>query len=363
MLSKRGKANGKATAKKAPRAARANRKSKQVRNRPSGMGSASRSQTQRISAPLSTGIVKSKFFGISFGAAARHPDYPEGGLRIAGKLPSSEGVLVESKTYVGAFNTGTNSSMMINPCGSLGENATQQLFATSSPLTVFSQFFRRFKFRKLALEITSEIPPGATTAAAGAGVILQISHETDSVTADALCGTYTMDTAVTSSNCVRFPVWTPEMRCIIINEKSAKGDDQLFWTSSADSSASTLAGDRFSHQGAILGAYSQVNATANLTTSKVLVDFEVDLYGFSNVAAGAIGQIFRDGSRALRAQSRDRGDSKRPVDQPDADLTDFVSLTPRSNRLKVVTAVEPDLLRQFSSAPPSVQGARISSKK
>jgi len=365
MLSKRGKANGKAKAKKMPRAARANRKSKAKPSRPRKTRTAGAfgMQNMSISAPLVGGKVQSRFFGMGFGTAAPHDEFPEAGLRITGKLPSYLGTFTQGNTAseFGLFNTGTSAAALINPTGAYGTNS-YVLFDYAGPLAIFAQYFRKFRFRRLDAEVTSEIPPGAVTQAAGAGLVLQVSHEPDPDTANALAATYTIATAEVSGNCTRFPVWTPEILCPVIREKRSSPADQLFFVEPAGEETTGTATSRQTSQGAMVAVGSKLNGTGPLVVSTVLIHFVVDLYGFTNLAAGAIAQQRKLNERKA-VQSRDRGDSKRPIDQPDADLTDFVSLTPRSNRLKVVTSVEPDLQRHFSSAPPSAQGARVSSKK
>jgi len=379
MLSKRGKANGKAKANKRPRAARANQKSKVNRpqkrfqgrpgqggySRPLGLGST----TQQIRAPVTVGsISRNNMFGWRFGAAAPHDEYAEGGLRISGVLPgsASTAVLTQDTALLGLFGTAGVSAVMVNPTGSPSTDTATALFSATGPLAVFAQFFRKFRFRKLTFETNSMIPTGGALGANGAATalgapIVQISYEKDPFVANQNSGSYTIDSAVQTSCCTRFNAWANDVMCPLISERKNDGADTLFYVDAAGDSitASNSAILRQCCQGAVLATVNAVNTVADLPLAKVLIHFSVDLYGFTNIAESV------EPRRKSGSVSEKKGDVKylSAASVPDVDLTDFVSLTPRSNRLKVVTAVEPELQRQFPSAPPSVQGARASSKK
>jgi hypothetical protein len=370
MYSKRGNAKGKSQKQKSPvkrtQRSRAGPKPKGKRN-----SVATRSQTARVSAPLIEGRIKQRFFGMRFGAAAPHDEYPEGGLRISGMLPSSEGILTQGNStgLFGMFAAGQTASAFVNPTGT-STVFTGTLFSPTSPLAVFSQYFRKFRFRQLALEISSEVSPGVTTSAAGSGLIIQASHETDAATANGLSYLYTPDTAVTSSNCVRFPVWTPEIICPVISESKTDRADLLFFVEPADSvetSASTL---RQTNQGAVVVVCSKLNGTSALITSKVLLRFSVDLYGFSNAAASEIGLMIREGksSRAAACLSESKADSKLIGSTP----TELIELRPLALRRE--PTLRPGMVGSFDEhhveVPPSTPvqsfravGSRVSSNK
>jgi hypothetical protein len=370
MYSKRGNAKGKSQKQKSPmkrtQRSRAGPKPKGKRNTV-----AVRSQTARVSAPLNEGRIKQRFFGMKFGAAAPHDEYPEGGLRISGMLPSSEGVLTQGNTSstFGMLSGGSLASAFINPTGSATTTTSATLFSSTGPLAVFAQYFRKFRFRQLGLEVSSEIPPGAITAAAGSGLIVQVSHESDAATAGSLSSTYTEDTAVTSSNCVRFPVWTPEIICPVIQEGKTDRSDLLYFVEPDSEDFTSAATIRQANQGAVLVVGSKLNGTGTLVTSKVLLRFSVDLYGFSNVAAGAIALMIGEGkSRRSAARSREfKADSKNELS-----ASEPIELRPLALRRE--PTLRPGVVGSFDEhyveVPPSTPvqsfravGSRVSSNK
>lgn len=366
MLSKRGKANGRAKANNRPRAARANRKSNSGRNR-STMQNTFMTRTKglrvtmprisqrQMAAPLNTAVVQSRFFGMRFSSAPSHDEFPEGGLRIVGRLPSNDGNFTELKSVYGLFANGGlagSSIAPVSPTGAWTVNSAV-LFSPTSPLAVFAAYFRKFRFRKLGIEFTSEIPPGATTNATGSGLALQVAYEPDIVTADSLAQTYTIDTSVVSANCTRFPAWQPEILAPCINARVSLPSDELYYVTPAYDELKGPAEMRQSVQGAVTANGSVLNGSAALVLGKVLVDFVVDLYGFTNSPAG-----LTTGVADTKVPTVKHSDEK----YPDADMTEFVEIAPSSNRLQIrpELVVDPSLLR---SAPLSVQGARVSSKK
>lgn len=374
MLSKRGKANGKANAKKAPRTARANQKSKAKPSRPrkTQPSRSLRSSVTSMVAPVAMGLIqRNSMFRWRFGAAAPHDEFPEGGLRIAGVLPGSSNTatLTQDTANLGLFGTAGLPAAGVHPSGVTTSNMVD-LFSSTGPLAVFAQFFRKYRFRKLSGQVDTMITTGGALGANSAATVLgspviQLTLEKDVWTADQVAGAagFTIDNSVQSTNCTRFNAWANDVTCPLINQSSSDRSDELYYCDAAGdviTSAASSAELRQQFQGAVVATANAVNTLADLKLSKVLWHFEIDLYGFTNIAA-SVEPLKPPVLRTREGKSHDRGDFKRPVDQPDADLTDFVSLTPRSNRLKVVTTVEPELQRQ--SAPPSVQGARISSKK
>jgi len=301
-----------------------------------------------MAAPIATGVVQRRFFGMRFGAAPPHDEFPEGGLRLSGVLPSNDGTFVEGKSVYGLFNSGAIGAAAINPTGAFTTN-TAELFSASGPLAIFAEFFRRFRFRKLGLQVTSEVMPGVTTAAAGAGLILQVAHEPDIFTADSLAqsASYTQEAAVVSGEMTRFAAWANDIYCPVIAEKSATRSDELFFIEQENKGASTAASMRQQNQGAVTALGSALQVSTALTVSKVLVEFVVDLYGFTNVAAG---------SSSLRVQPRTRGEVKRdsPADEKSSELVEL-SIAPLKIQRELVRTSEPDF--EEVPTPKSVKAA------
>lgn len=351
MLSKRGKANGKAKANKTPRTARANRKSKAKPGRPrksrsAGVGNANTIR-QLVAAPLNVGVSMSHFFGWKWGEAPKHVEYPSGGLRISGCLPSANGLFTEAKdTTYGLFASGTLASAMINPCGSYVSTTSAALFDPASPLAVFAQYFRKFHFAALDVDFKSEVPPGVVLQSGGAGLQIQVSYESDPLTAASLGATYTIDSAVTSGLCDRTDAWVSK-RFPVIRQGANSPSRELFFITLAGEieSAAGDASIRQSCQGAVTAVGSTFNGTSALNIGKILLYFTVDLYGFSNVVAGDINRAKRDFRqsclrRAIAAEQGPRSEpnvdrkSKAPSeDEPDA--CEIVDLTPKSTRLMI----------------------------
>jgi hypothetical protein len=312
--------------------------------------------TQVRSQPLNTAVIQRNFFGMRFGSAAPHDEFNEGGLRITGKLPTGFANLTQDVANLGLVSSAGISCALVNPSGAIVSGSSGRLFDSAGPLADFSQFFRRFRFRKLSLEVTSRIPPSVTTAATGAGLVVQVSQENDPFTGATYGATgWTQDASVQGANCTRFPAWTPEMMCPLISEKgSSKSDELWYMPQTADSitvDAPTLRG---CCQGAAIITGNFVNPTADLTVGTVLVHFVVDLYGFTNLAIAPLPMAAR---RELRASKLDQGDRKSSV--PDADLGELIDLTPKGARLRVLSDLVPAPL--VRTDPP--QSARVSSKK
>jgi len=338
------------------------------------------SETVR-SAPVSAQAHSTNFMSQKFGSAARHDDYPEGGLRIVGEVPNnyddSLGLIASgTATTTGCFGSSSNN---VNDLGQFyGVSPTAYINSTRSGpgATMFgqsgncigsmAQFFRAFRFRRLWLRYEGEAP----TSTIGS---LQVSYDRDTNSGlnVALASATTSQIKAASGVVSRFPWWEPRADVKLIDDMKSSGGDRLWEITQTNTAVATSVANadmEMLFQGVVLAITDTAQTASVQNLGRYRWVFVLDLYGFNSYAAdGSINYtaLRKDApSKDLSlAQSHDRGDVKRPVDQRDADLTDFVNLSPKSNRLKVVTAVEPELQRQFSSAPPSVQGARVSSKK
>jgi hypothetical protein len=294
----------------------------------------SREQKRLALAPAAGSVVRRNFYGFSFGAAAPHDEFPEGGLRISGMLPgtSSSGSVVNDTVSEGCFGTGGLPAVAVDPCGSTIGTGVGALFSFTGPLATFAQFFRRYRFRALTAVYNGTIPTSDT-----GNKLVQIAYERDAFTGAGT--TYTITNAVTAQT-ARFNAWVPEVVIPLIVPSREGRDDELFWTGVAgDGMSALLSADlRQRFQGCITCMTTSV-AAADKTFGNVIYRFSVDLYGFTNAISTGVPSRKRPEELSLRAVSeRDKGDSKEH---------DFVELTPKSRRVA-------------ETPPPSV---RVSSRK
>lgn len=339
MQSKRGKAKNVATA-----------KLRSVRPKPKGQKSTSNGRRARqargsnptggqvpqalsIQAPANYGIVQSRMFGLRFDRAAPHDEFPEGGLRIHGVLPYSQGVFTNDTVLFGVASSAGLASVGINPTAATVNGTTVAMIASTSPLAVFAQYFRRFRFRRVNVNYSSMIAPGVTDTAAGSGLVIQVAHEPDIVTAEQASGSYTQDTAVVSKNCTRFAVWTNNLICPVISEQKSSASDELFYcTGPGDVIATT--GDaemRQAFQGAFTATSSAVTSGGDVAIAKVLIEFAVDLYGFTNIAVGVLPSKNRT---KLGREEKRPSERVEKSDEKDSRDYELVSLDGQ-NRLRV----------------------------
>jgi len=402
MLSKRGKANGKATAKKAPRTARANRKStpKRFQGRPGSGGYTKRlkpptgHRLKSFSAPRAFGFETSNFFGFRWSVADPNDEYPEGGLRIIGSLPgSSSGAnLIQDTAAVGLFGSGGGvPTIAVHPCG-ITTTFLGSMFSASGPLATFAQYFRRYRFRNLAMEIDPIITPNGVLGGNGGATVLgaptcQLAYEHDPWSADQ--NTYSnLENSVTQ-NVTRFSGWETSHVVPIIKERKHSVSDELFYTDTAGdaiTSAASAAELRGIIQGAVIGVANVVNTLADAPIAKVLYRFAIDLYGFTNQASTILPcrHLVTSKDNRIRVEKPrivpeppsctcgfklhqervfERGDAKYPLTQSsDCDFHEFVELTPNST-LRIRPDMVVDQRELPRTAPSSVSGARISSKK
>jgi hypothetical protein len=228
---------------------------------------------------------------------------------------------------------------------------------------------------------------GALGANSGATVlgspVIQVSYERDPWTADQAGVAYTIDTAVQSSNCTRFNAWANDVICPLITTRSDRADELYYMQPAGDSITATAASAEFRQcfQGAVLALSNTVNTLADLKLSKVLYEFEVDMYGFTNIAAAVLPSNAPPAPPApcpagmrwilvpidKKEQHPDAGDSKRPSDD-DPDAVEFIDLTPKSNRGSAVSLSRESAgsvresarpAEASASRPPSLKGTRV----
>jgi hypothetical protein len=315
-----------ASARAAPR-----REAKRERKAPA---IAPREKRTYLSAPINSSTIRRNFFGFSFGRAAPHDEFPEGGLRIAGTLPgtSVSGSIVNDVSSVGVFGTTGQTGIAVDPTGTTGPGLSA-LFSNTGPLATFAQFFRRYRFRSLVATYNGSIPTSSAD-----NKLVQISYERDAWNVASTI--YTLTNAVTAQT-ARFNSWVPEVVLPFISHQKESRDDELFWTGQAgDNIGSTVAAEfRQRLQGALIGVTTAVAPTADVVFGNVIYRFEIDLYGFTNVINAGVPTLRKKPELSLTEASMDKGDRK--------ELHDFVELTPKSRRVD-------------STPPPSV---RVSSRK
>jgi hypothetical protein len=223
-----------------------------------------------------------------FDKAAPNDEFPEGGLRISGCLPYPTAI-TQDNTNNGLAFAGGGATIGLNPCSAVATAASASFVGAGSPLSVFAQYFRRFRVRELEAEFESEVMPGVVLPASGAGLIVQTSFERDPVIAVQESKLYTQDTAVTADS-TRFTVWESRVGIPLIKQMKSSPSDELFYcTGAGDSIATTSQAEtRQVFQGAVTIVGSALQATTPLVVGKILWHFVVDLYGFTNIVAGVI---------------------------------------------------------------------------
>jgi len=374
MQSKQKKAQGKRQNKSKPRP-KAQKQGKPKRSRGPNTG-IQPSRTRSVSAPAISGVVRSGYFGWKFGTAPSHDEFPEGGLRIIGQLPGSPSTTVLNGDYstsgFGLFSSAGYNYASVSPCATSISNYTVALFSVTSPLAAIAQFFRRFRFRKLEAEYNGQLNTASVE-----NRILQLSYERDSaqMQTGVSPSAATQDLLVNSSS-VRFNSWQPNVIIPLIRlPQHDKADELWFCNRAGDVSTASVAFDRQNIQGIITSALNNLPTAAETVYGTVLWRFEVDLYGFNNTIGSnwslpdvkrlEPAKLVRSKFPSLEDKEKtvpDQGDRKDSL--PDCDLTDFVELTPKSNRLRVQTldsSIQLPIVRPVQATPPL--SARVSSKK
>jgi len=242
---------------------------------------------QMISAPSTVGVVVTNAPMVSFGAAAPHDDHPEGGLRIVGRLPNtSDDTLgpLGSVSTTAAFAAssgvpGGGIGFPISPTATgLGTNyPAYSMFGSTSPVAYLSTWFRRFRFRRLALIYESSL---ATSTSGN----IQIAYDPDvPAVYNQLAFNSTQPHAATSRS-MRFPIWTPNVRVPLIEEKKNCGADKLYENlaySTPATGAKSNADLLLLYQGIVTAFHNTPGAASNVY-GNYRWEFVLDLYGLAN---------------------------------------------------------------------------------
>lgn len=292
-----------------------------------------RERVNSVIAPIAASTIRRNFFGFRFGQAPPHDEFPEGGLRISGTLPgtSASGAIVNDTVSVGLFGTAGLLGVAVEPSGATVGTLVGALFSSTGPLAIFSQYFRRYRFRKLIAEYNGTIPTSSVD-----NKLLQFSYERDPFCASTTA--YSITTAVTAQT-ARFNGWVPEVVMPMISSDQSARDDELFWTGPAGdamTTASYAADIRQRVQGVVLGTTTSV-AASEVVMGNILYRFTVDLYGFTNVVNTGVPRRVLEEKQELKRVELPRTNDHRHSLQPDEKELrsfDFVDLTPKSRREK-----------------------------
>jgi hypothetical protein len=281
-------------------------------------------QGQIRSAPVTTVNVSSRLWNFSFGAAARHNKFPEGGLRIAGRAVNlSFDNLTQPTTLntLGLLTAGGTGWISVCPMAASSASSSSALnpfggVSANTPVSSIASWFNFFRLRKLIIHYEA----GCSSATPGT---IQISYTRDLNQALARWSATAPQSYTATSFSQRGPVWqSQDVTCI--DEKAADMADELFENVNA-SVAPTLANAdqlRF-FQGAVdfrgdqLGTGSAGTAYGRWSTS-----FVIDLYGFNQLAVDS-SPTFRheqgirtEVEKVLRERAEEKKEEKSETDQP-----------------------------------------------
>jgi len=278
-------------------------------------------------APAAAFTGQRNFFGFRFGSAPSHDEFPHGGCRIAGVLPGG----ADTASMIGNVSApslfGAIFGVAVSPTA-IGTSATMplgRLWSSTGPIASFAQYFRRFRFRKLFFEYAANSPTSSAD-----NRVIEVAYESDASAADNT--TYTASTGVTEQ-VDRFSAWTPNRMIPLIRESKTSRADELFYTTVAGDTlqptSSNSAQLRQCSQGAII-AVSNAATSGSITFGTNLIHFVLDLYGFTNDTQNLLPQ---DGEPRVRGRvTTDQPTVPRVRRVEPRVETDYVSLTPRSDR-------------------------------
>lgn len=218
----------------------------------------------------------------SFGSAAPHELFPEGGQRVTGTMlcPSAV-VTTAAKTYL--LGDANKSTVVVSPESCKVATYTDALWASTSYLPINSVFFRRWICRRLKIRY---VPLVGTIKADWDGVgQITMSYDQDAPVQAAAYTTALTQTQLSNSRTVSFtPSLIAELEAIPRQKPSM--DDQLNWISGvSDSLAGTTAPAevRTILQGGIMIIGGTAATSGSVYLGELWFDYEFDLYGFTNL--------------------------------------------------------------------------------
>jgi len=228
---------------------------------------------------------------MKFSQAASHEDFPEGGMRMAGELPNTYDDSIG--VYGGSSYTASIAASVGTPGGAIGFPisptagqvttawAPHNMFGTNSPLSAIAQYFRRWRFRELALVYEGT----CSTATAGS---VQVTWDPDLASAANRVARTNTQTSIATSRGARFPAWTARAIVpLIVNGSRSSIGDFLFSTTGADVSVSSATNGTYNtlYQGAVMVTNDQASAASGATWGRYRWRFVLDLYGLTNYVA------------------------------------------------------------------------------
>lgn len=239
-----------------------------------------------VQAPVATAMSRITGNMFRFGAAALHDDFPEGGLRISGRIVNTfSDTAIAPATGSGVFGATTGGLCFGAVSPSSWLTSTYAFPSAIGGTTVGflyagSRYFRRFRFRKLRL-----IYEGACSTTTAGSIQLAYDPDAEAVYGASFSGGPTQATMATSRS-IRFPVWTPQAALDLVDEKKNDGADKLYQIESGALAASTAtSADSLT---LFQGAYSGItDVSGPLLLGHFAWEFVLDLYGFSNVVPPA----------------------------------------------------------------------------
>jgi len=305
----------------------------------------------------------------TFSRAAPHDDYPEGGLRIVGELPSNSddsiGVIgTATVVTTGVFSpaSAANAGMFIPVSPTAAINSARSIGlvnlhgTATNPVSVMAQFFRAFRYRRLWLRYEGEAP----TSTVGS---CQISYDRDTNSGmNVALGSATQaQIKAATSTVARFPWWEPKSDVRLIEDMKTNRADRLWECTAPVASVATSVANadmELLFQGTVLGLTDTAQTNAPQVLGRYRWVFILDLYGFCGYPAdGSINFAERRkyAAPARPLTSLDRGDTKQtlPPNGEDTELENYVDLTPR-----VLKRVEPEPVARSTVPPSRVQSLK-----
>lgn len=245
-----------------------------------------------MAAPAASQVITTKNVqAVTFGAAAPHDDFPEGGMRMSGELPNAADDTIGvygGSSYSGGFALtagvpGGGPAHIVCPCAknSTGVLCSYNMFGSGSgvgPVVQIAQWFRKFRFRRLDLIYEGNCPTTTTGS-------VQISFDPDINAVINRVTATSPQSATASSKAVRFPAWTPHAEVPLITERKATPSDLLYENLAAGvglASSLSNADQLLFIQGGVVATVDTVSSAA--IWGRYRWRFVVDLYGFSNYA-------------------------------------------------------------------------------
>lgn len=213
-----------------------------------------------------------------FGQAAPHEDYPDGGCRLSGSIRRASAVTTVGSPYL----FGTASSICVSPQAALCATYTISGQAASTFLPTVSTYFRQWICRYLRVRWVPAVGTDSTT---WDGVkSISMAYDMDAPV-QSVAYTTTVTTALLGGNRnINFAPSLPT-ELVAIPRQPASRDDELNWiTGSADSLAGTTAPAevRTIFQGGVF-VIGTTPTTGNVELGGVWIDYEFDLYGFTQL--------------------------------------------------------------------------------